>query len=166
MNHFTACLAILGIGAILCALFAGRPRAAAWIFRISLTFGCVLGLLQAFAGFAGGPVEVLRSSWQVPLGEFALAADPLSAFFLLLTFGICLPAGWFGEGYLAASRRLSANGSIRPLFLLMVAAISSVVCARNAVLFIAAWEIMALCSFMLIMAEHEEPVVRRASRSR
>lgn len=162
MSFLLISLTVLLAGAAATALLAGRAAMARKVFVFTLTVGCGLGLAGALLASATDAIPTFRVGWPIPLGELAIAIDPLSAFFLLLIFGVCLLAGWFGEGYLARSPHLSAKPSIRPLYLAMTAAMATVVCARNAVLFIGAWEIMALCSFLLIMAEHEDPVVRRA----
>ena len=47
----------------------------------------------------------------------------------------------------------------------MTAAMVGVVLARDAVLFLVAWELMALAAFFLICTEEERPEVRRAAGS-
>jgi formate hydrogenlyase subunit 3/multisubunit Na+/H+ antiporter MnhD subunit len=98
----------------------------------------------------------------VPLGEILLALDPLSAFFLLPIFAVGLAAGVYGEGYLEASHGHLPAAAVRFFYFLLIASMAVVVCAANAVLFLAAWEVVALAAFFLVCAEDRKPAVRRA----
>ncbi|MBI4425864.1 MAG: oxidoreductase [Elusimicrobia bacterium] len=161
MTLLLASLLILGAGAGASAVLAARPRWAKLVFLASLGGGCSLGLLQVLLAPPSG-ASPIRSAWRAPMGEWVLAVDPLSTFFLLVVFAVCLAAGVFGEAYVARSRALAADPSIRPFFLLLTAALATVVCAGSAVLFLLAWELMALASFFLIMSGHDAAARRAA----
>ncbi|MHB2025745.1 MAG: proton-conducting transporter transmembrane domain-containing protein [Elusimicrobiota bacterium] len=89
--------------------------------------------------------------------------DPLSACFLVLVVLVSSCAGIYGEGYLLASGGHIPRRAARLFFVLLAVSMALVVCARNAVLFIIAWEVMALSAFGLISCEDSRSEVRRAS---
>jgi hydrogenase-4 component B len=162
VNLLLAAVSFLTAGAVLSLLLAERPRASRAASLACLALGCASGLLPAFLVLAGGELSPARIPWSVPLGEIFLAIDPLSAFFLVPIFAVGLAAGVYGEGYLEASHGHLPAASIRFFYFLLTASMAVVVCARNAVLFLAAWEVMALAAFFLVCAEDRKPEVRRA----
>ncbi|MFI5362158.1 MAG: proton-conducting transporter membrane subunit [Elusimicrobiota bacterium] len=162
MSLLLASISLLGIGALLSLLLADYPRASRAASLVCLAGGCTAGLLPALLVLSGGELPALRLAWSVPLGEILLSIDPLSAFFLVPVFVVGLAAGVFGEGYLEASHGHLPTASVRFFFFLLTASMATAVCARNAVLFLAAWEVMALAAFFLVCAEDRRPEVRRA----
>ena len=124
--------------------------------------GCVLGLLASFPVAFGAPGWSLRLAWDVPYGSFFVAVDALSAFFLLPIFFLCALAAIYGAEYLSFFRGKKQLGPAWLFYNLLVACMVLVVVARNAVLFLAAWEVMALVSFFLVTFEDEKASVRDA----
>src|SRR5437763_1508918 len=110
----------------------------------------------------GQPVRSLRVAWDVPYGAFFVQIDPLSAFFLLPIFGLSALAAVYGAEYMRAYRDEESAGSSWFFFDLLLASMAMVVVARNAVLFLVAWEVMALTSFFLVTFQDEEESVRSA----
>lgn len=157
-----AAVSLLSAGALLPLLLAGRPRASRAAALACLTAGCLTGLAPAFAALAGGEVSAMSLPWAVPMGELSLAIDPLSAFFLLPIFLVGLAAGVYGESYLKASHGHLSATAVRFFYFLLIASMAVVVCARNGMLFLAAWEVMALAAFFLVCSEDRKPEVRRA----
>jgi formate hydrogenlyase subunit 3/multisubunit Na+/H+ antiporter MnhD subunit len=155
-----ALLLASGIGSLVAS---SRPKLATSIGAGGAAAGLVLGLLATVRVLATGPTA-LRRPWNVPYGEFALAIDPLSGLFLLIVFGVCLAAAVYGAAYLlpeGAHRRL---GPPWFFFNLLAASMAVVVMARNGVLFLVAWEVMALASFFLVTFEDDNAQVRDAGR--
>lgn len=148
-------------GSAAAALTAQRQRISSAVYVASLVLGSLAGFGSVIAGEWARPGP-LASLWALPSASLDVCLDPLSSFFLLTVLGVCLAAGVYGETYVRASRSLSRRKSIRPLFLLLTASLALVVCAHNAVLFLFAWEVMALSSFFLVMVEDEHAQVRRA----
>ncbi|HJQ85465.1 MAG TPA: proton-conducting transporter membrane subunit [Candidatus Binatia bacterium] len=151
-------LGLLAAGAV-GALLAGRsPR---WATRLGVggaLTGCAAGILPALRVLLGAPSESLRLAWEVPYGAFFVGIDPLSAFFLVPLFGLSALAAVYGAEYLA--RRRAASSWV--FFDLLVVAMALVVVARNAVLFLVAWEAMALASFFLVTYDDEAEPAREA----
>ena len=80
--------------------------------------------------------------------------------FLLPILALSALAALYGRGYLGAYRGRTAAGAAWLFFNLLVASMALVVLARNGVLFLVAWEVMALASFFLVMFEDEQRGVR------
>ena len=158
----TVAVSILLLGALVSALTARLPRVAAAVSLASLVMGCLSGLAAAIESAAlGGSLEIARP-WSLPSARLAVSLDGLSIFFLLTVLIVSLLSGIYGEAYIRRSEGLSKCASLRPLFLILTASMATVVCAQNAVLFLFAWEAMALSSFFLVIVEDEHPETRRA----
>ncbi len=124
--------------------------------------GCLLGLIPAARVLLGAPGSSLRLAWEVPGGAFFVELDALSAFFVLPILGLSALAAVYGGEYLLAYREKKWLGPPWFFFNLLVAAMVLVVVARNGVLFLVAWEVMALASFFLVTFEDETESVRQA----
>lgn len=162
MNLLLAAVGIL-VASGVAGLIAGRRARLAGALAVSgLLVAAVLGLA---AVLAGGGDRVVRLPWSVPFGSFALGLDPLSAVFLLPILVLCPLAGVYGLGYLDAWRARKNVGASWFFYNLLAACLILVVTARNAVLFLSAWETMALASYALVVFEDEKDDVRRAGRT-
>jgi len=128
----------------------------------SVGVAAVLGLIPAIQVLAGGPALQLRYPWPVPFGEFFIQLDALSAWFLVPTLLLSALCAIYGVGYL---RSQAGNRSLGPLwsfYCQLVLGMALVLLARNTVLFLSAWELMAVSSFFLVTFEHERESVRSA----
>jgi formate hydrogenlyase subunit 3/multisubunit Na+/H+ antiporter MnhD subunit len=110
----------------------------------------------------GGPEASLRIAWDVPYGAFFVQIDALSALFLLPVFGVSALAAVYGAEYVLARGHGGRPGTSWFFFNLLVASMAIVLVARNAVLFLVGWEIMALASFFLVTEDHDDATVREA----
>ena len=103
----------------------------------------------------------MRADWQIPFGEFHLALDPLSTAFLIPILLLSAAASVYAIGYLRGQPAAKVRLSIF-MYLLLVVSMCVVGCARDAVLFLVAWEIMALSSFFLVLYDSDRADVRQA----
>jgi formate hydrogenlyase subunit 3/multisubunit Na+/H+ antiporter MnhD subunit len=152
---------LVGSGAV--GLVAGRRSR--WGSRLNAAatiIGCAIGLIPALRVLTGAPPEALQAAWPVPYGAFDVAIDALSAFFLVPVLALSSLAALYGTEYLAADRETGRIGVAGFFFNLLVASMVFVVIARNAVLFLVAWELMALASFFLVTFEDDQTGVRDA----
>ena len=124
--------------------------------------GSVLGLVPTVSVLLGAAPLTLHLPWSVPFGAFTLGLDALSALFLLPVFGLSAVAAVFGGAYLRGHEGRQSAGASWFFFALLVVSMALVLVARNAVLFLVAWEIMAVASFFLVTADDAEPDVRDA----
>jgi len=152
----------LVVGGVAALLAQGSPRWSTLLGAGGAVVGCVLGLIPAGGVLLGQPIQSLRVAWDVPYGAFFVQIDPLSAFFLLPIFGLSALAAIYGAEYMLAYRDEKSAGLSWFFFDLLVASMAMVVVARNAVLFLVAWEVMALTSFFLVTFQDEEESVRGA----
>ncbi|MFB3789252.1 MAG: proton-conducting transporter membrane subunit [bacterium] len=154
---------ILLTGSGLAALaFGRRPAVAAWSAAAGTCAACVVGLYPVLRVLSGGPPEALRWAWQVPFGSFYLELDALSAFFLLPILTLSALASVYGIEYMAGDTEKKNTGPCWFFYNLTVAGMVLVVLARNGVLFLVAWEVMALASFFLVTFEDEREGVLEA----
>ncbi len=151
-------LALMTSGGLAGLLVSGRARVSRTIGVGTLMAGCLLGLVPAIRVLLSGREEALIAAWAIPLGSFSLGLDGLSAFFLVPLFVL----GATGALYGALEGRARAAGASRFFYALLVASMALVVLARNGILFLIPWEVMAVASFFLVMTESGRPDVRRA----
>lgn len=164
MSLLALALALLaGATASSLALAVARaPRAAELLATAGAVVACGLGLVPAVRALAGGPEEALELAAAAPLGTLRAGLDPLSAFFLVPLFALGALAAVYGRAYLATYRGRKSPAVAAALLNALIASMVVVVTARNALLFLVAWEAMTLTSYLLVTFEHEEPEVRRA----
>lgn len=88
------------------------------------------------------------------------AIDPLSTFFLLVIFLVSLPSAVYSVGYLAGEASVRKTALAWVLLALFVLSMAAVVTAKNAFLFLIAWEIMSLVSYFLVVFDttHERSI--------
>ncbi|MGC8643093.1 MAG: proton-conducting transporter membrane subunit, partial [Isosphaeraceae bacterium] len=165
MHVLLAAVVLLIVGGLL-ALVAGRfPRLSTALGAGGAVAGCALGLVPALEAVIGGATDAFRLPWDVPYGSFALALDPLSAWFILPILGLSGLAAIYGSEYLDEYRGHKSLGAPWFFFNVLVASMVMVVLARNGVLFLVAWEVMSLASYFLVTFEDEQEEVRAAGRT-
>jgi hydrogenase-4 component B len=127
-----------------------------------------LGVLGAGLGLAGA-LWVLVGGAQGDLvfrfwgGSARLAVDALSAAFLVPLHLVALVANRYGADYLPLAAPKGAGRWARCFLGVLVAALTLVFTARQGMLFLMGWEIMAISALGLIATEHGRPEVLRAS---
>jgi formate hydrogenlyase subunit 3/multisubunit Na+/H+ antiporter MnhD subunit len=138
------------------------PRWSTALAAAGSVMGCVVGLVPAIRVLAGGDEQSLRWAWRVPVGEFALGIDSLSAFFLVPILILTALAAVYGGEYMLAFRGQRSLGAPAFFFNSLAASMVVVVIARNGLVFLMAWELMSLSAYFLVTFEHDRDEVRRA----
>ena len=131
------------------------------VFPLLTGAGSILLLLGALAG--GNATLVLPLPWFLGDAEFQFVIDPLSRWFLAIIGVIGIPVALFSPGYLEHLRDRVSLGMVWAMLALLLASMAGVVLAGNAVVFLVAWEVMALSSFALVAADHGDQEIRRAA---
>ncbi len=149
-------LALSGAAAVL----LGRSRAVSWVAALGVWAGCGTALIPVIATLAGRTIEPLQIAWSMPGGSLSFALDGLSAFFCLPILLVAPLAATYGCEYLAHEKKLL--GSILFFFNALVASMLLLMAARNGLLFLVVWEIMAISSFFLVVFDGEHAQVREA----
>ncbi|GLH74400.1 hydrogenase [Geothrix limicola] len=132
--------------------------------RLSTVVGA-LGSLLAFVAalhalLSGHASHVDLRLW---LGPVRLEVDALSAAFLLPLHLVAGLGIVFGLEYWPANLAKGFGRSLRFYFGLLVTAITLLFLLRNGLVFLMAWEAMAVSAFFLVATEHHHPEVRHAS---
>ena len=162
MDGFLLSLLLLLAGGIAAWACGRNARAASLLGAGSAVAAALAGLTDALRHLLGVSAVSLRWPWAVPFGEFHLGIDPLSGLFLVMLYVVAALAAVYGTGYLRDYAGRFAVGRSWFFFNLLVASLAVVFTARNGVLFLAAWEVMSLASFALVVFEHTDERVRRA----
>ncbi|WP_257313575.1 proton-conducting transporter transmembrane domain-containing protein [Geothrix fuzhouensis] len=123
--------------------------------------GSLLALGASIHLLLGGSASGLTFRvWGLPA---RLELDALSAAFLLplhLVGGLGLI---YGQRYWPVQTPWGSGRFLRFFYGLLVAAMTLLFIARHGLVFLVAWELMAVSAFFLVGTEHERPEVRRAS---
>ncbi len=98
-------------------------------------------------------------NWQMPFASLKAGIDPLSAFFMIPLLILAASSSLYGLRYFGSHH---SGRSHWLFFSLLVSGMVMVLLARNAVLFILAWEIMSLSSFFLVINDKKNPDAIRA----
>jgi formate hydrogenlyase subunit 3/multisubunit Na+/H+ antiporter MnhD subunit len=156
--------ALAGIAAFfalpIAALATGRRRAATpMVYFASFAVSLVL-FANALTALLG---NLQSQSLVLPLGlpwtgsHFRL--DALAAFFLVVINLGGAAASFYAIGY---GRDETAPLRVLPLFPAFLAGMNLVVVADDAFTFLFAWELMSICSWVLVMAHHRATETARA----
>jgi len=153
--YCVAALIALGIVSL------GAQRAIGRALAYGGTFlACAVLLISAvtFLGSARGEETVILPIGLPWLGgHFRL--DALSAFFLLLVALAGAASSIYGLGY---GRAEQSPRRVLPFFPVFIAAMTLVLLADDAFIYLLSWEFMSLSSWALVMARHREPGNMRA----
>ncbi len=157
-----ACAALLGLSALSSLLAGRRNQVAIGIATAGCVLSCAIGFCTSIYAIVNAWTGSYRRAWTLPLGEFHVAIDSLSSFFLFCLFLLSGMTSLYAAGYFKGhpgNRPVHANTSF---YNLLVASMVLLLVARDAVLFIMAWEAMSIASFFLVTTDHEKEEVRRA----
>lgn len=158
-------LAILvagGIASLLCTRKAGLSNV---VGGLSAAAGSVVAAVPAAKVlWTGRSTELFLRPWQLPFANFSVQLDPLSAWFAVIILGLSALAAIYGLEYMRYYAGKKSLGAAWLFYNLLVATMTLVVSARNGMLFMLAWEGMALSSYFLVVFEDEKREVREAGR--
>jgi len=157
------------LASALCIAFSGAPgllrRSGATGQTIATALnaaGSALGLAGLYLHARSGEPETALIGL-LPVGRVSFALDALSALFLIPILVISTLGSIYGSSYWRQREHPATGRGLRFWWGIMTASMMVVVLADDAVLFLAAWEAMALAAFFLISTEDEQPEVRRAA---
>ena len=164
MNEVLAltAIALTGSSGLLAAVVGFRTRGGDGVFACLMLLGSTSGLVAAIRSLAGVPGTAWNRPWSVPEGVLELEVDALSAMFLAQIFLIGALGAIYGFGYWRADEQPRTVGKLRAFYGLMVAGMALLVVARNSILFLAGWEVMAIAAFFTITTDDDDPAVRRS----
>jgi hydrogenase-4 component B len=140
-----------------------RPRAGhvgERLFTWLMTGAAAMACLGAAGALALGWSGDVAATWSVPGGRFAVRVDAIAAIFVIPIALLAALAAWYGLEYWAERDHPHDGRKLRAFHGAVTAGMLTLVIARNAVLFLVGWEVMALAAFLLVSTEDEKPIVR------
>ncbi|HYK98266.1 MAG TPA: NADH-quinone oxidoreductase subunit L [Candidatus Acidoferrales bacterium] len=150
-------------GAIVIALFGGRlSRSLIGLIAtgaLALAFGAALAIAQAFAAGKGTLVAELGPWLPIRGADLTLRIDPLTLPLVVMVTGISALICLYSIDYLGHDTGAQRYFAALDLF---VFAMLLIVAASNLLLLFAGWELVGLCSYLLIAHYRERPVAASA----
>ena len=165
MSPLTPLIPFLPLAAFAVNIFFGRKlgHKAAWVSIGASTASCAIALPLIFQ-VAGGAHFAASARW-LDLGgrglDFGYLLDPFSATLLFVVTIVGTLIQIYSTGYMHEDPRFSRFFAYLSLFM---AAMLTLVISDNYILFFMAWEIMGLCSYLLIGFWFEKDSAANAAR--
>ena len=144
-------LGAAGAAALLGATLPARRRVLGT--AVSSSAACVCAFLAAGQVLVSGHAWSAHSAEVLPLTGVSLSLDPLGALFVVTTAVLGLAASCYTIGYAAHSTPSRTATAMLPVFL---GSLLLVPAAASVATFMAAWELMALTSLLLLLAGHRQ----------
>ena len=159
---------ILGAIVILCVsglpafLFSAKSDAGQRLTTSLMISGAVIGLCGIGISVNAVTPPSLFFRWALPIGQFAVKIDSLSLFFLSLIFIVPVLGSVYSLGYWKQSEHPENGCRLGVFYGMLAGSMALVVIARDGVLFLIAWEVMAVAAFFAATVEDDNPNVRQA----
>jgi hydrogenase-4 component B len=155
-------IAVLGLSGFPARLLSPRSLAGQRIAALLMLIGSILGLGGSIASLSEAVSPSLQMPWFLPWGAFIVTIDSLSALFLMPVFIVPALGSIYGLGYWKQSEHPENGRRLSLFYGLLAGSMALVVIARDSVLFLIAWEVMAIAAYFAATAEDNNPDVRRA----
>ncbi len=127
-----------------------------------LAINAVLSGILAVNSLTGETISLILPGSYVT-GPIPVRIDALSGWFILIINLIFLTGSLYGYSYLKTYKKREDSLTLHSIvFLIQHVSIISICGIQNSFVFLIAWEILALTSFVLIIFEHENPVTIKA----
>ena len=130
---------------------------------LAVVLGSTLGIIGALATLFAERTATYTITSSLPFGPLEAGIDPLSAFFLLPVFIVAACCAVYGTGYWPAIRHPRTAPRLTFFFGVLASSLAFIPLARNGVLFLIFWEIMALSAYFALATDDLEQEVRDAS---
>ena len=163
MPEFLAAILLIVLGGAAAVVLRARGRWGQLAGQAGAIAGCAIGLAGAVRVLAFGQTQSLSAGAFMPGGAIHLEIDPLAAFFLLPVFGLSILTAIYGGSYLSGRDEGSGSAATWLHLNLLTAGMAVVVAAHDGLLFLVAWEIMALSPFFLVIFDDRQAPVRHAA---
>lgn len=162
MSWFLSSLLLMAISGIPGLFTDRRGRGAERIACVLLLLGAACGVVAVVSVVSGAQAIRLEWPWFIPGGALALSVDALAAIFLLPLFVVAGGGALYGLAYWPQRAHPLNGRRFRLFFGVISSAVMLVLSARNSLLFLVGWEIMALAGFFLVTTEEHQNEARRA----
>ncbi len=156
-------VALLTFSGVPALIFSKHKETGQRLTFFLMVLGSLAGLSGVLLNALGrGGVDFLTLKWLLPWGRFSVGLDPLANFFLTLVFLIPVLGSWYSLGYWKQSEHPTTGKRLGWVYGVLAGGMATVVIARDGVLFLLAWELMALAAFFAMTAEDDNKEVRKA----
>ncbi len=132
------------------------------VFATLCVAAAVVASIPALRVLGGAASPAMRWASGLPGGDWAIGIDALSAVFLVAILVVGAAGAVFGAAYMRSNSSTGVSRQAHATFAVLLAALALVVTAQSVMLFLCAWELMAIASFLLIITDHQHAQVRRA----
>ncbi|RNC72624.1 MAG: hydrogenase [Desulfuromonadales bacterium] len=129
-----------------------------------VVLGSLMGLFGALATILTEQTATYTLASTLPFGPCAIGIDPLSAFFLIPVCIVAACCAVYGTGYWPAAQHPRTAPRLSFFFGLLAASLALLPLARDGVLFLVFWEVMALAAFFALATEDWNREVRDAAK--
>jgi hydrogenase-4 component B len=152
-------IAIAASSGVVGLLFRRDAMSGQWATTSLAVIGAVFGLVGVGAFWASGKSSPIQFSWSLPGAEFHVAMDGLSALFLAPVFLISLLGNVYGLSYWKQTDHAGNGRKLRLFYGVLTAGMGTLLIARNSILFLFGWEVMALSAYFLVITEDHDKEV-------
>lgn len=138
--------------------------AAGWVTIAAIAGSFVLSLVAAAAVFNDGSIAYPSRQWIAAPGlviPFGILLDPLTAVMLVVASGVSLLVQIYSQGYMRGDRGYARYFAYMSLF---TASMLGLVLARSIVQMFFFWELVGLCSYLLIGFWFTRPAAAAAAK--
>lgn len=157
-----AAIAALGLSGLPACLMTSRSMAGQRLAMLLMVMGSALGLGGVALSLGEANPPSLHVAWFLPWGQFSVAIDSLSAVFLGLVFVVPALGSIYGLGYWKQSENRDTGRRLGLFYGMLAGSMAMVTIARDGILFLIAWELMAMAAYFAATADEDNPDVRRA----
>ena len=162
MLEFFIAILLLFLGGLVAAC-GSRSDIGHQAGQIGAIVGSAFGLVSAVRVLMSGEPEGAWGVWHMPGGTLHFEIDAVSAFFLLPVFGLSIVTAFYGRSYLSAGDGEHDSAGSWFHLNMLTASMALVIAARDGLLFLLAWEIMALSPFFLVIFDDRKATARHAA---
>ena len=152
-------LGLGAVGSLAGGVLPARVRVPA--ASVLTTAGCAAAFAAAARVLVSGEAVTARSAEILPLTGVTLSLDPLGAVFVITAAVTGAAASCYTVGYTARGGGGRTATALLPLFITSLLAVPA---AASIATFMAAWELMALSSLLLLLTGHRRAEARAAAQ--
>jgi len=154
--------ALLGASGIPALFGKRRSPVGQQLAVVLLLVGSGMGLYGVARALVSPAPVTMELAWLLPVGAFSVAVDAVSAIFLVPVFVLPALGAIYGLGYWPQRQHPGNGRKLSFAYGVLAGAMALVTVARDGILFLIAWEVMAVAAFFVATTEDREPAVRRA----
>lgn len=154
------CWMLVALGGLVLGIVTGGRRPGWWLACTSVS--ALAGLVTAFWILLGAGAWEWRSAWTLGGQPVHLRIDGVSAFFLVLMWVVGGVGAVYAREYWSDREHPDTAPRSRQASSAMLLTMGLVLTVSNGLHFLIAWELFALCGYVLITLERRDRAVRAA----